>query len=161
MTATYNSCFQVLLWDVEMFRISVKTGSDSVLKLLLCSLRPTFKFRDNYREIMERLVEENLTYYFCSICKRNIMLVSMWNWVRSVDELPKHFRVRLTQLKPSCFIAQQLLLNIDYVILKILLQFLRVWWTFCCIWQSCQPSISLCQLSAMSIGPTHLLVFVC
>lgn len=32
---------------------------------------------------------------------------------------------------------------------------------FCCIWQSCQPSISLCQLSAMSTGPTHLfLVFV-
>lgn len=31
--------------------------------------------------------------------------------------------------------------------------------TFSRICQSCQPSISLCQLSAMSFGPTHLFGF--
>lgn len=133
----------------------------SVPRLLLCSFRPTFKYGDNCREFM-RLGEQRLPHSFCSTCKRNVMLVSKWHWVRSVDELSKHFGVQLAQLKNP--VAS--LLNSCYWLLmmwfsKFLLQFLRVWWTFCCIWQSCQPSISLCQLSAMSIGPTHLLVFVC
>lgn len=44
--------------------------------LLLCSFRPTFKYTDKCREMMQRLVEENLTHFFCSTCKRNVMLVS-------------------------------------------------------------------------------------
>lgn len=74
LTATYNSCFQVLLWDVEMFRISLDQ-THSVPRLLLCSFRLTFKYSDNCREMMERLVEEKFTHSFCSTCKRNVMLV--------------------------------------------------------------------------------------
>lgn len=93
---------------------------------------------------MERRVEENLTHSFCSTCKRNVYWsqsdTESVSW--SADELPKCFGVRLTKLKTQLRHCSTLL-KIDHVILKILLQFLWVWWTFCCIWQSCQPSMSL------------------
>lgn len=64
-------------------------------RLLLCSFRPTFQYTDKCREIMERLVEENLAHSFCSTCKRNVTESVSW----SVDELPKRFGVQLTKLK--------------------------------------------------------------
>lgn len=109
-----------------MFRISVKTGSDSVPRLLLHSLRPTFKYNDNCREIIERLVEGNVTLFSVALANEALC----WSLSDTESDLWMSYLnilgSGLPNSNPSCFIAQQLLLNIDYVILKILLQFVRV-----------------------------------
>lgn len=92
------------------------------------------------------------------------MFVSRWHRASRVDLWVSYQNISGSQdlhnSKPSSLIAQQLLLNINYVILlHFLISYGCAEHFFSCIWQSCQPSMSLCQLSAMSIGPTHLFGF--
>lgn len=119
------------------WNVSLKTGSDSLSPPGGCCVVSDIQV---YGQMQRNYVEEKLAHSFCSTCKRNVILVSKWHRVSVYLNV---LGSDLPNSKPSCFIAQQLLLNIDYVILEILLQFLWVWWTFVVFDKAANP-VSVC-----------------
>lgn len=101
---------------------------------------------------MARLVEENLTCSFCSTCKTNVLLVSRWHWVIELSCGWGCFGVNskpVASLLNSCWI-----LTMRFSDFCCRSNGYDGYEHFCCcIWRSCQSSISLCQLSAMTDTP--------
>lgn len=77
----------------------------------LSGLRPTCEFGENCRGIMETCVGD-FTHSFCSTKE-------LWKWTSE-------------RLNPVASGSSAVLI-IGFVSLKLLLQYLRVWWSFCCI----------------------------